>query len=334
MRPSRIANSGGRQAGVRPSVLVVDDHPDVLRQVSTFLTTDFDVVATATDGHQAIDIAQRLVPDLIVLDIFMPGFDGFQVAYRLQELGSPARIIFMTMHEGEEYATEAFRAGGRGFVRKTRLLVDLISALENVIEGRRFVPSLPSLLAIPDAGHAVQFHTYDQHFIDGVGILLNGALRRGDVVTLVATAAVRVGVAERLRVDGWNVGEAGAHGRYHAVDAAESLAQIMQADCPDAERLARSVAELERIRLATAVTPEPRLTLVGEIAVPLLLNGNTHAALEIERLWSDLTRGLPWLGVCCYPMSCFADLTGREEFQHVCAQHQAVSHTLRSSPRA
>src|SRR5215510_5972779 len=154
MRHPRTANVHGRPAGIRPRVLVVDDHPEVLRHVSTFLATNFDVVATATDGHQAIDLAQRLEPDLIVLDVVMPRFDGFQVAYRLQELASHARIVFMTMHEGEEYAVEAFRAGGWGFVGKTRLVVDLINALEHVTEGRRFVPSLPSLLATTDVGHA------------------------------------------------------------------------------------------------------------------------------------------------------------------------------------
>lgn len=332
MRPPRMANSSERHAGFRPRVLVVDDHRDVLRQVSAFLATDFDVVAIAADGHQAIDMAQQVSPDLIVLDLVMPGFDGFQVAYRLQELGSSARIVLLTLHEGVEYATRAFRVGCWGFVSKTRLRVDLISALKHVIEGRRFVPSLPSLLAIPDARHTVQFHTYDQHFIDGVGNLLNGALRRGDTVALVATAAVRAGVAAQLRAYGWSVGESGEHGRYHAMDAAESLAQIMRDDRPDAERLARSVAELERIRVAKAETPESRLTLVGEIAVPLLLNGNAQAAMEIECHWNDLTRGLPWLGVCCYPMACFADLTDPERFQHVCAQHQTVSHTVGSTP--
>jgi CheY-like chemotaxis protein len=315
-------------------VLVVDDHPQLLHQVSAFLATDFDVVGVAGDGRQAIDIAQRVAPDLIVLDLVMPGLDGYQVAYRLRELGSAARIVLLTMLEGEEYASKAFHAGCWGFVSKTRLPSDLISALKHVTEGRRFVPSLPSLLAITDAGHAVQFHDYDRHFINGVGSLLDGALRRGDTVALVATAAVRARVAAQLRAHGWNVGESGEHGRYHAMDAAEALVQIMRDDRPDAGCLAESVAELERIRLAKAETPQSHLTLVGEIAVPLLLNGHAHAAMEIERIWNDLTGGLPWLGVCCYPMACFTDLREPQWLQHVCAEHQAVSQTPGSTSRA
>jgi CheY-like chemotaxis protein len=307
-------------------VLVVDDNAELLRHVSDFLAADFDVVATATDGHRAIDIAQRIAPDLIVLDVAMPGLHGFQVAYRLQELGSPSRIVFMTMHEGDEYVAEGFRAGAWAFVGKTRLQSDLLGALEQVVAGQRFVPSLSSLLAVPGAGHAVQFHAYNEQFVDGVANLLSRTLTRGDAVALVATTAVRAGVAERLHSREWAVGASGQHGRFLAADAAESLAQIMSGDHPDPERLAQSVASLEEFRLATSEAPERRLTLVGEIAVPLLMNGNTHGAMEIERLWNCLTGGLPWLGVCCYPTACFADPAGPKRFQHVCAEHHAVSH--------
>jgi CheY-like chemotaxis protein len=317
----------------RPRVLAVDDHPEILRQLSAFLAADFDVVGLASDGNQAIELALRVVPDLIVLDVVLPRIDGFQVARRLREVGSPSRIVFTTMHDEEDYAVEAFRSGGWGFVGKTRLHVDLISALEHAIEGRRFIPTLATLFAIPDARHAVQFHSYDHGFVNRVGSFLNHALRRGDAVALVATPAVRAGVAERLRSYGWTVGETGDYGQYHAIDAAESLSQIMANDRPDPERLAQGVEAFELIRVASAEAPEPRLTLVGEIAVPLLLNGNAQGAMEVERLWNDLTRDLPWVGVCCYPMACFADLTDPERFRHVCAEHHAVGYAQGSGAR-
>jgi len=297
----------------------------MLRRVSALLGSRFDVIAVARDGYEALDLAQGLAPDLIVLDIVMPRLDGFQVAARIQELGLPARVVVMTSHDDDDYVEQAFRAGARGFVHKTRLAVDLIRALDHVHDGRFFLPSLPSLLAVADSGaHAVQFHSYDRRFILGVGDLIDRALRRGHVAAVVATAAVRAGVAERLQSHGWNVGDAGDYGRYHAMDAAASLAGIMRDGRPDPERLGDSIAALERLRVETADPADDRLTLVGEIAVPLLLNGDAHGAMEIERLWNALTRNLPWLGVCCYPLSCFADLPTPHLFHEVCAEHGAV----------
>jgi two-component system, NarL family, response regulator EvgA len=320
-------NVSKRQAEIKPTALVVDDHPEMLRRVSALLGSRFDVVAVARDGYEAIDLVRSLAPDLIVLDIVMPRLDGFQVAARLQEFRSPARVVVMTSHDDEDYVEQAFRAGARGFVHKTRLAVDLVRALDHVHEGRYFLPTLQSLLTVADSGaHAVQFHSYDRRFILGVSGLVNSALRRGHVAAVVATAAVRAGVAEQLQSYGWNVGAAGDYGRYHAMDAAESLAGIMRDDRPDPERLGESVAALERMRVETADPADGRLTLVGEIAVPLLLNGNAQGAMEIERLWNALTRELPWLGVCCYPMSCFADLMPPQVFHEVCAEHGAVGH--------
>jgi CheY-like chemotaxis protein len=320
-------NGSRRQAAIKPTALVVDDHPEMLRRVSALLGSRYDVVGVARDGYEAIDLARSLAPDLIVLDIAMPRLDGFQVAARLQEFGLAARTVVMTLHDDEDLVKQAFLAGARGFVHKTRLAVDLVRALDHVYEGRFFLPTLQSLLTVAGSGaHAVQFHSYDRRFILDVSGLINCALRRGHVAAVVANAAVRAGVAEQLKSYGWNVGVAGDYGRYHAMDAAESLAGIMRDDRPDPERLGESVAALERLRVETADPSDGRLTLVGEIAVPLLLNGNAKGAMEIERLWNALTRGLPWLGVCCYPVSCFADRLPPHVFHEVCAEHGAVGH--------
>ena len=97
---------------------------------------------------------------------------------------------------------------------------------------------------------------------------------------------------------------------------------------PDPQRLGEGVAALERMRLETADILDPRLTLIGEIAVPLVLGGRIQEALEIEHVWNDLTRALPWVGVCCYPMACFDDLTAPQPLREVCAEHGFISHTF------
>src|SRR5262245_30370870 len=132
-----------RQPGIKPTALVADDHPEMLRRVCALLASQFEVVAAARDGDEAIDLAQRLAPDLILLDIVMPRLDGLQAAARLQALGLPTRVVVMTSHEDDaDYVELAFQVGVLGFVRKTRLAVDLVRALNYVHDGRLFLPSL------------------------------------------------------------------------------------------------------------------------------------------------------------------------------------------------
>src|SRR5262245_59616342 len=102
----------------------------MLRRLCAILESRFDVVAAARDGYEAIDLAQRLAPDLILLDVVMPRLDGLQVAARLHELSVPARIVVMTSHvDDDDYVEQAFQTGAWGFVRKTRLAADLVTAL-------------------------------------------------------------------------------------------------------------------------------------------------------------------------------------------------------------
>ena len=286
MKSPRRADSDESAARPKPKVLLVDDHPDILKSTSRLLSFDFDVVGVATDARQAIDAAQRLDPDLIALDITMPGRDGFQTAQDLVQVGSRARIVFLTMHESDDYVAEGFRSGGRGYVLKTRLHLDLTNALQRVLAGQMFLPSLGALFAIDHnvTGHVVMFHDDDRAFVDGVSGFISASLRRGDVVSLVTSSPIRAGVAERLRAYGWDAGEAGDYGRYHASDAAESLSSIMRNGRPDAERLRHFVAEIERTRVQGPGEAESRLTVVGDMSAHLLAAGNSQAALEVEHL--------------------------------------------------
>lgn len=319
----------------RPKVLLVDDHPDILRSTARLLSFDFDVVGTASDGYQAVEAAQRLDPDLIALDITMPGRDGFQTAQDLVHIATRARILFLTMHESDDYVAEGFRSGGRGYVLKTRLHLDLVTAVQRVLAGQLFVPSLRSLLAIDEniTGHAVLFCDDNRGFADGASGLLSRSLRRGDVVTVSSTQRTRAGIAERLRADGWNVGESGEFGAYRAADAAAALSSVMRNGHPDADRIRALLAELERFRVMGPRGAESRLTFAGDISALLVAEGNVEAALELEHIWSDLTSTLPFLTICVYPMAPFEGADGRA-FPHVCAEHFAIAHAPDSASRS
>lgn len=127
----------------RPRVLVADDHRAMLDSLVRLLSRDFDVVATVTDGLAAVTEAEHLEPDLLVLDIAMPGLNGIAAAARLKEHGSKAKIVFVTNMRDREFVEESLALGDVGFVVKDRLVADLLPAVRQVLAGQAFVsPSI------------------------------------------------------------------------------------------------------------------------------------------------------------------------------------------------
>jgi len=122
-----------------PRVILVDDHSAMLRQVTQLLEGQFEVLAALHDGGQLVATARVLRPDLIALDIALPGLSGIELARQLTDAKCKARIVFLTVHADADYAREALAAGGLGYVVKPRLGSDLLPALRAALEGRRFV---------------------------------------------------------------------------------------------------------------------------------------------------------------------------------------------------
>ena len=123
----------------RPRVLVADDHRAMLDSLVRLLTRDFDVVAAVTDGTAAVAEAEQLEPDLLVLDIAMPGLNGIAAAARLKEQGSRAKVVFVTNMRDREFVQESLALGEVGFVVKDRLVADLLPAIRRVLAGQTFV---------------------------------------------------------------------------------------------------------------------------------------------------------------------------------------------------
>ncbi len=321
-----IASSNTSNRLPRPRVLLADDHLAVLKSVKRLLAADFDVVAAVADGSQALDASLRLDPDVVVLDVTMPGLDGFQTAQELKRIGSRARIVFLSMHEAEDYVATAVASGASAYVLKTRIRPDLPSAVNHALAQRLFVPSLTSLFAVLDGGgaHAVQFYANSQPFLDEVSRFLGLALRRRDPAVVLADGPNRTGIAERLEASGVDVARAVKEGRYLAIDTADAVSQIIRDGRVDPDRVAEMVDNLERLRVT--ISPSSRLTIVGEVSVLLCQHGNFEAAIQLERLWDDLTRPLPFVTVCGYPIDCLRDDGHPELFFKVCAHHGAVTH--------
>jgi CheY-like chemotaxis protein len=306
-------------------VLLVDDHRDVLDTISAMLAGDFDVAAVATDGRQALDAARQVSPDLIVLDVNMSGFDGFQTKRALEQAGSGAQVVFLSAAHDDELVVEAFRLGGRGYVFKSHIARDLACSLDHALAGRLFVPSLTSLFQLASGpAHAVQLYGDPESFLDGLGMLFDLALRRGDATCVMATKRMREGVGRRLRASGWDVDGPSGHRRYMAIDAADAVSRFMRNGLVDAGALAEIASELDHYRRAVGDRTSPRLTIFGDVAGSLMARGDLEAAIALESHWNTLTRERPFFTLCGYSTSSFknrADLCSK-----ACQEHWAVSH--------
>ncbi|MCX5587642.1 response regulator [Streptomyces erythrochromogenes] len=114
-----MADSTGR-SGSRIRVLLVDDHQVVRRGLRTFLEVqeDIEVVGEASDGDEGIARAEELRPDVILMDVKMPGTDGIEALRRLRELANPARVLVVTSFTEQRTVVPALRAGAAGYVYK------------------------------------------------------------------------------------------------------------------------------------------------------------------------------------------------------------------------
>lgn len=124
-------------------VFLVDDNSAMLADLRDELSKEFYIAGIAENGEEAIREVLRLDPDVLVLDITMPGLNGLQVASRLRKLHPRTKILFLTIHEQAEYIAAAFSAGACGYVTKRRLASDLSRAIHEILSGRTFLsPSL------------------------------------------------------------------------------------------------------------------------------------------------------------------------------------------------
>ena len=116
-------------------ILLVDDNLTFMVAVSQFLTTlpNTQLVGQACDGREALSKSEQLQPDLILLDISMPGMNGLEVARCLQEQSHPASVVFLTMHDCPDYRMAAASLGVAGFVGKSSLAVDLPPIIERLL---------------------------------------------------------------------------------------------------------------------------------------------------------------------------------------------------------
>jgi len=122
-------------------IVLADDHTLLRRGLRALLSSqgDIEVVGEAGDGAEAVRACQRLKPDVIVMDISMPGTDGLQATAQIRELGLETRVLILTMHNEEDYLLKVLEAGGAGYVLKQSADTELVHAIRAVHRGEAFL---------------------------------------------------------------------------------------------------------------------------------------------------------------------------------------------------
>jgi DNA-binding NarL/FixJ family response regulator len=123
----------------RPRIFLADDHAEFLAVVVRLIEGEFDVVRTFQDGQEIVDAADMLDADLVVMDVSMPRLNGIEAARQLRAAGCQAKIVFLTVHNDQDYVRSALATGALGYVVKDRLVPDLVPALRQALIDNRYV---------------------------------------------------------------------------------------------------------------------------------------------------------------------------------------------------
>jgi len=177
--------------GSSPTTIVLgDDHKIVLRGLRALLETQpgLAVVGDATDGLRVLSLVERLKPDVLVLDLMMPGLGGFDVTRRVAKRFPKTRVVILSMYSSEAHVVEALRSGASGYVLKDASAEELMTAIHEASGGRRYVST-------PFSNDRIDSYLNRPAAIDPYGTL---TAREREVLHLVAEGLTSGDIARRL----------------------------------------------------------------------------------------------------------------------------------------
>jgi two-component system nitrate/nitrite response regulator NarL len=183
-----------RDTPKRISLLLVDDHPIVLDGLRSHLATrpEIRVVGQANDGQQALRKARASKPDIILLDLSMPGMNGLEFMASLREGARRAKVIVLSMHDNREYITQAIQLGARGYLLKDTSPTELFRAITAVHAGEVYFSPAVSRVVVEEAlGGGFRASEARKELLSN---------RERQVLALVADGFINKEIADRLRV--------------------------------------------------------------------------------------------------------------------------------------
>jgi DNA-binding NarL/FixJ family response regulator len=312
-------------------ILLVDDYEPFRRYLAVTLQheADFQILGQASDGLEALQKAEQLQPDLILLDVGLPRLNGLETARRLRRLAPLTKILFISQEFSFDLVEAAFRVGALGYMHKIRAQSELLPAIEAILSGRYFVSGVVKGGIVETTGdkqsvrHEVHFCSDDAIVLKSFTDFISTTLRADKAAIMIATASHRDGVLQALQAQSVDVDYATKAGALILVDDSERLSMFMRDDKPDPSRFFDAVGDLvEAAANAATKKQAPRVAVCRECSPVLFANGRMVEALRLEQLWRVVahTRTLDIL--CAYSLTGFEK--HQDTFESICAEHSAV----------
>lgn len=310
---------------------------------------ELEVVCELSDGLAAVQKAEELNPDLILLDIGLPTLNGIEAARRIRKLVPKAKILFLSQESSADVVREVLSLGALAYVLKAQAGSELLTAVEAVLQGKKFVNgrvvgqdsadgsvrSHPPEVQPSDAPlgaqrtemarhHEVLFSSDDASLLEGYTRFITAAFQSEKVVVVVATESHHVGIRQALLAQGVDIAAAVEEGRYIPLDVAETLSTFMVNGLPDAVRFLKVAGDLMRTAAEAVNGDYHRVSACGECAPTLWAKGSAEAAIRVEQLWDEVAKTYGIDILCVYPLQSFRSSEDRRLLQEICAGHSAV----------
>ena len=177
-------------------ILLVEDHIIVRQGVKALLAEEPDIVVIgeAGDGSEALLLTERLRPDIVLMDLSMPGLGGIEATYQLRERFPTVSVVVLSMYDNEEYVFHVLRAGASGYVLKQSTPTELVLALRTVAAGSTFLSPAISQILVSEYLRRAKTHTDDD---EALRVLTP---REREVLQLIATGLSNRQIAEHLHL--------------------------------------------------------------------------------------------------------------------------------------
>ena len=338
--------AGDGMAAMR--ILVVDDYEPFRRFICSTLEqrSGLQVVGEASDGLEAVQKAQELHPDLIVLDLGLPKLNGIEAVRQIRKRSPASKILIVSQESSVDIAHEAFDTGVLGYVVKSYAGAELLPAVDSVLRGSQFVstgllpflkdargresfehPEGPAPVAPRQQGiartHEVQFYADDESLVVGWSRFIEAALLAGNAVVVAATEVHQRGLLEKLHEGGVDLSAMIDEGRYLTLDIAETLSIFMVSELPDPVRFRNATSSLLTTAAKAAKGEAARVTVCGECAPTLWVQGKMDAAIQLEHLWDEITKKHDVDVFCGYVLTNFQRDHQNHIRELICAEHSA-----------
>ena len=310
---------------------------------------EFEIIGELSDGLAAVQKAEELHPDLIVLDIGLPTLSGIEAARQIRKLVPNAKILFLTQESSDDVVQKAFNLGARGYVVKAWAGSELLPAVEAVLQDKKFVSGGVTRGSFIDARnaqsadvpnealasiahkkpeitrkHEVLFYSSEASLLESFTAFITAALMAGNVVIVITSESHRASLRQTLEAQGLDIAAATKQRRYIPLDVSETLSGFMVDDLPDEIRFAKVAGDLIRAAAKAVNGDHRRVSACGECAPALWAGRFAEAAIRVEQLWDEVARTYGIDILCGYSTGSFRGDEDRQIFERIRTEHSAV----------